>query len=263
MPARSFDAAPGRSSSSEPGRRARVALLRILITRPREQAQALARKLEALGHEVLTEPLLAIEPLPSVRVRLDAVQAILLTSANAAGALPPEGRHLPVLAVGGATARAARAAGWTTVVEARGDAASLARLVRERCSPAGGALLHLCGEQVREDLAERLAAAGFELRRQVVYRAVAARELSAELVVALRQDRLDAVLLLSPRTARTFVDLVIEHGLDARLGDTEALCLSDAVAEPCRELPFAAVWTAARPELDALLERLDAPARRW
>jgi uroporphyrinogen-III synthase len=237
--------------------------LRILITRPRDQALVLTRTLEAHGHEVVIEPLLAIEPLQSGRVRLDDVQAILLTSANAAHALPPDGRHLPVLVVGGATARAARAVGCMTVLEAGGEAASLARLVRDRCSPAAGALLHLCGEQVREGLAESLAAAGFELRRQVVYRAQTASELSAEVVDALRRGRLDAVRLLAPRTARTFVDLVIGHGLDGRLGDTVALCLSEAVAEPCRELPFAAIRIAARPELDALLERLDAPARRW
>ena len=50
------------------------------------QAQALAQRLEALGHEVLAEPLLTIEPLP-VALELDGVEAIALTSANAAPAL--------------------------------------------------------------------------------------------------------------------------------------------------------------------------------
>lgn len=234
--------------------------MRILITRPRDRAEPLARQLEVLGHEALIEPLLSIEPLHPGALPLGDVQAILLTSANAAHALPPDGRHLPVLAVGGATARAARAAGWTTVLEAEGEAASLTRLVRDRCTPAGGALLHLCGEHVREELGERLAAVGFELRRQVAYRAHAATALSPGLLDALDRGRLDAVLLFSPRSTRIFVDLVIAHGLDARLDKVQALCLSEAVAAPCRRLRFAAIRAAARPELDALLEQLDAPA---
>jgi uroporphyrinogen-III synthase len=236
--------------------------LRILITRPRDRAEPLARQLEALGHEVLIEPMLSIEPLHPRAAPLDGLQAILLTSANAAHSLPPDGQHLPVLAVGGATARAARAAGWTAVLEAEGDAESLARLVRERCTPARGALLHLCGEEVREELGESLAAAGFEVRRQVVYRAHAVTELSAELADALRRDRLDAVLLLSPRTARTFAELVRRHGMARGLRRSVAVCLSDTVAEPCRELPFERVVIAARPELGALLEQLDALGRR-
>jgi uroporphyrinogen-III synthase len=236
--------------------------LRILITRPRDPAEPLARQLEALGHEVLIEPLLSIERLHPRAAPLDGVQAILLTSANAAHALPPGGRHLPVLAVGGATARAARGAGSTTVLEAEGDAKSLARLVRERCTPARGALLHLCGEEVREGLGASLAAAGFEVRRQIVYRAHAATELSADLIDALRRGRLDAVLLLSPRTARTFSELVSREGMGRGLSRSVAVCLSDAVAEPCRELPFERVVIAARPELGSLLEQLDAPGRR-
>ena len=234
--------------------------MRILITRPRDRAEPLARRLEALGHEVLVEPLLSIERLHPATVGLGDMQAILLASANAAHALPPDARHLPVLAVGGATAQAARGAGCTTVMEAEGEAESLARLVRDRCTPAGGALLHLCGEHVREGLAESLAGAGFELRREVAYRAHAARALSAGLVDALHRGRIHAVLLLSPRTARIFVDLLLAHGLADQLDGIHALCLSEAVAEPCRHLRFARIRTAARPELDALLEQLDAPA---
>jgi uroporphyrinogen-III synthase len=236
--------------------------LRVLITRPRHRAESLAERLETLGHEVLIEPLLSIEPLHPGTIPLGGVQAILLTSANAAHAVPPEGRHLPVLAVGVATARAARAAGCTTVLEADGEATSLARLVLDRCAPGSGALLHLCGEQVREGLAEHLVAAGFEVRRQVAYRARAASALSAGLIDALHRERLDVVLLFSPRTARTFIGLLIAHGLSARLGKVQALCLSEAVAEPCRRLRFARIRAAARPVLDALLQQLDAPARR-
>ncbi len=236
--------------------------MQVLITRPREAAATLASELDARGHSTLIEPLLAIEPIPCVTLDLDGVQAIVLTSANAVPALDGTITPLPVFVVGEATAAAARRAGLSNVRVAAGDASSLARMIREQCRPAGGALLHLCGTEVRPGLAEQLAAAGFVLRRQPVYRAVAARALSPGVIEALRRKAIDAVLLFSPRTATVFAELVARHDLAGCLGRTEAICLSAAVAEPCRHLAWRAVQVATRPELELLLRRLEGSGRR-
>ena len=152
--------------------------MHVLITRPHADAAVLAQELAARGHQVMVEPLLTIEPLPDAVPALDGVQALLLTSANAAPALRGTNPRLPVFVVGEATARAAREHGCEQVHVAAGDAASLARLIIARCRPSEGRLLHLCGAEVRPGLAEALEAAGFALQRQVVYRAVAASSLS-------------------------------------------------------------------------------------
>jgi uroporphyrinogen-III synthase len=234
----------------------------VLITRPRADAAVLAQQLEARGHQVTVEPLLTIAPLPDAVPALDGVQAILLTSANAVPALCGTDPRLPVFVVGEATARAAREQGCQQVQVATGDAASLARLIVARCRPSEGALLHLCGAQVRPGLAEPLEAAGFTLRRQVVYRAVAARALSPAAIAALGRRAIDAVLLFSPRTARVLVALLARHELSGCLGRTEAICLSAAVAGPCRSLQWKAVRIAARPELRSLLGQLEGGGRR-
>ena len=206
--------------------------------------------------------MLTIEPISDVVADVAEVQAILLTSANAVPALSEAAKRLPVFAVGAATAAAARGAGCKAVVSAGGAGEDLARLVAKRCRPDGGALLHLSGEQVQAEPAASLVAAGFALRRQPVYRAVAAGALAPGTIEAIRRREVDAVLLLSPRTARTFVALVGRHGLEACLGATAAICLSAAVAEPCRELVWQGVYTAARPEQSAVLEVLEAVRRR-
>ena len=230
--------------------------MRILITRPREDATALARTLEERRHEPLIEPLLTIERIP-VRLDLTGVQALVLTSANAAFALEGVPMGTPIFAVGARTAAAARRAGHERVRVADGDAESLAELIACRCHPADGTLLHVCGTEVKAGLADALADAKFELRREVAYRAVAARTLSTELQSALRARRIDAVMLFSPRTAGIFVDLMSAHDLGTHLDRTEALCLSAAVAEPCRALSWRAVRIAARPSRSALLDLLD------
>jgi uroporphyrinogen-III synthase len=240
--------------------------LRVLITRPVLAARALARTLEARGHAVWIEPLLTIEPLTAA-LRLNGVQAVALTSAQALPALArlwerePAAAGLRVFAVGAATAATARRAGGTRVEAADGDASSLARRIVTSCLPDDGAILHLCGTEVRAGLAEPLIQAGFRLIRQPVYSARAARRLSAPTCAALREG-IDAVLLYSPRTATILAKLVRELGLERALERTDACCLSPAVADGCRGLGWRQVRIAARPDQAALVELLEAMDRR-
>ena len=166
-----------------------------------------------MATRALIGPVLTVEPIPDAVPDLTGVQALVLTSANAVPALAATDPGRPVFVIGAATARAARAAGCRDVRPAAGDGASLARLIIEQCRPERDALLHLAGTEVRPELAEALAAAGFELRRQAVYRVVAADRLAAPVVEAIRARAIDAVLLFSPRSAATFVELIARHDL--------------------------------------------------
>ena len=56
--------------------------MRLLVTRPLDDAQALADRLEAGGHEALVEPLLTIAPDLAAPLPLDGARALLFTSAN-------------------------------------------------------------------------------------------------------------------------------------------------------------------------------------
>ncbi len=216
----------------------------------------LAEALAARGVEVIVEPVLEIVPLAANDVDLGGVQAILLTSANGARALgaATRRRDVGVLAVGEATAAAARAAGFAEVVVAGGDVEALAALVEERCDPAAGALIHVSGTVVAGDLGGRLAAHGFTGRRAVLYQARAVPALSAAAAAALSRGAHDAILLYSPRTASAFVTLAERAGLAAALGRVEALCLSAAVADAVRRVEWQEVRVAAHPDQAALLE---------
>ncbi len=231
--------------------------MQVLITRPQADAEALARMLEARGHSALIAPVLTIEPIPAAVPDLEGVQAIVLTSANAVPALVGTDPGRPVFVVGEATARSARAAGVGDVRPAAGNAASLARAIIGQCRPTGGALLHLAGTEVRPGLAEALGAAGFELRRQAVYRAVAAKSLAPAVIAAIRSGAIDAVLLFSPRSAALLGDLIARHDLAGCLGRTEAICLSPAVAAACRQLSWKALRIATHPEVEMVLRQLE------
>ncbi len=231
-------------------------MARILITRPEEDAASFAEILAGLGHKVQIEPLL------SVRLRQDAAldtagaQALLFTSANGvrAAALLTGERGLPALCVGDATARAARDAGFAKVESASGDVHGLAALVRGACRPDAGPLLHVAGTVAGGDLAGDLTASGFEVRRSVVYEAVAAERFSDETQAAISDRRIDAVTLFSPRTARTFARIVQEAGLASMLDTVDLLCLSAAVAEALDALPRRRLLVATEPTQTALID---------
>ncbi len=232
-------------------------MIRVLITRPREDAEPLAARLTAEGCSVLIEPMLEIELLPGPPLDLAGVQGLLFTSANGVRACGPEVDRLrPVYAVGAATAAAAQEAGFGTVASAAGDVAALARLVIKRCDPAAGPLLHIAASDRAGDLSELLDRAGFRVRREIRYWARPATTLSPATVEALTAGEIDAVLLFSPRTARILTRLIDAAGLLIACRTITALCLSPAVADATGEVPWRALRVANRPDQEALLERL-------
>lgn len=101
-------------------------MIPLLILRPERGAIATAKKAEALGLSPLIRSLFAVEPRAWIAPDPVLFDALLLTSANAVrygGQATGLYRDLPVFAVGAATARAARDAGFVDVIEAAGNAA--------------------------------------------------------------------------------------------------------------------------------------------
>jgi uroporphyrinogen-III synthase len=237
--------------------------LRVLVTRPEDDAEPLVAALAARGIGSVVAPLLAIVPRTDAVLDLEGVQAVLITSANGARALArlTARRDPRLLAVGAASAEAARRAGFAAVMSAEGDVAALAHLADRVLDPHAGDLLHVAAGVVAGDLAGALRRSGFAVRRCVAYDAVPADALPEAARAALSLRTIEAVLLFSPRTAKSFVTLVRAAGLTPALGTVDAVCLSGAVAAEARAVPWRAVRVAARPETDALLDALggDAP----
>lgn len=234
--------------------------MRALVTRPREDAEAISRALESRGFEVRLEPLLDILIYRAIALPLDGVQGILATSANGVRALaannaPPD---LPLWAVGAATAACARSLGFQTVESAGGDVVRLAELVAGRVDPAKGALLHAAGSTVAGDLSEMLGRHGFLVRRTVLYEARTAEALSPSLLAAMSAQELDLALFFSPRTAATFARLAIAADVADACRTIDAGALSEAVVDQLAALPWRRTFIAATPDQTALLAAIDA-----
>lgn len=230
--------------------------MKLIVTRPAEDAGPLLAKLEALGHRAVALPLLKIAPRRDIRIPERDYQAVCVTSANAVRALGKAGRlaAVPVLTVGPQSLQAAGEAGFTKCEAHGGDVRGLAGYIIGKLNPARGPILYLSGAETSGDLEGKLATAGFEVTRLVLYDAVA---LTHAALPALREY--DGVLLYSPRGARIWAALVVVAGQAETARRLTHYCLSANVAAA---LPPS--WTAsvaAKPEEAAILALLDPSLR--
>lgn len=229
--------------------------MRILLTRPEEDARIVAERLHESGHEILSAPLLSVHFHDGPPLALDGVQGLLATSANGVRALArrTDRRDLPVFAVGPQTAKAARAAKFKHIQSADGDAAALAKAVPGWAQAENGVLLHAAGAHGERRLTSLLGAKGFAVRTELLYDVVAADTLPTAVVEALSEGALDAALFFSPRSARVFKDCIVSGRLAETCPSVIAVCISKAAADALSPLIFAECRVAAKPNQDALL----------
>ena len=226
----------------------------MLITRPEPGASETAAAVAALGWQPVVAPLLTIHP-RSLRLS-GSLQAILVTSGNAIAAIPAGHRALPLLAVGDATARRARRAGFSNVETAGGDAHALAALAARMCRPAGPPLLLVTGRSQGGDLVATLRARGFRVTRRVAYAAKAVRTLPQPMRDALAAGTVRAAVFFSAETARITVRLLRRGGLGDAVRQVEALAIGRQAAVALQALRWRRIRVAEQPNQDAMLALL-------
>jgi len=241
-----------------------MALMHVLVTRPEPDARREADALQAHGYEPVLSPLLEIEFLKNVPLDLEDAQAVVITSRNALRALADHPQReavtaLPLFAVGEATAWAGRQFGFSEVTIGPGTGAGLPPIIRREVHPEKGALVHIGAEKVAFDLKGVLEEDGFEVRHAVLYRSHPVDNLSDAVVSELKSGEISNVLLMSPRTARTFATLAERQGVVTDAKGLVCYCLSKAIAEAVAPLGFM-VRVPTHPREEDLLALLDSYA---
>lgn len=216
---------------------------RVLVTRPRAQAEAFVAALEAAGAVAVLMPLIAIAPPDDPAAaegaldRLASYDWLVLTSANGARTFgerwATRGLAFPatprVAAIGPRTAAAARAAGlpvYAQPAEFRGAA------VPEALGDLRGKRVLLPRTDIgREETPAALAAAGAIVDDVVFYRTIAAQP-DPEALRALRAG-VDILTFMSPSAVEAFVALL---GADAVPLATRATvaCIGPVTADAAR-----------------------------
>lgn len=203
-----------------------LAGLGVVLTRPREPAEAAAHALERAGARVFLFPALAIEPLPPTPEleaaigSLERASIAIFVSANAVErglAAVRERREWPasvvVAAVGDATAQALRNSGFARVISPRERHDSEALLQEPRLQAVRGEnIIVFRGEGGKETLRGELELRGARVTYAQCYRRVRPRSDPARLLEAWDRGEVHAVSALSAETLENFVALLGEAG---------------------------------------------------
>jgi len=214
------------------------AALRVIVTRPRDQARPLVERLEALGLEVVLCPLIELEPIGPPEVDVTGFDWVVVTSPRGARELATRRRgNLPrVAAIGPGTAAALRENGIEPALVPR--VSTQEGLVAELPDPPGR-VLFAGAEDARPYLAEAL---------------------HAEAVVLYRTRQLrpaeppggDLVVLASASAAKAFATLGLE---------IPAVSIGPETTREAQAQGIEVVAEAARHDLDGLVAAVAEAAR--
>ena len=228
--------------------------MRILLTRPEADARRSAQRLAALGHDVVIVPLFEIVATGALQPD-GAFTRLLATSAHAFDVSHDTNdlKALRLDVVGARTAATARESGFSRVETAAPDAKSLAiAIARENALPQD--FLYLAGRERRPDLEAALGALGHRVTPWLVYAARETDTAAAQLNELWQEQRIDAVLHFSPRSAALYVALAEKAGLTAAALAPLQIAISPRAA---RQLAGARLLrTATTPDFAGLLAQV-------
>ena len=250
----------------------RLAGVRVLVTRPVEQAGALARMIEAEGGVAIVSPVLAIEPVPDLARIREAIGPVsrydlaVFVSRNAvahgtallAGAPGDKPR---VAAIGPSTARALEDAGLRVAIRPHAGYTSEALLAEPVLqSLRGRRVLIVRGRGGRELLADTLAARGAEIVHAEVYERRPVDADARELIARWRSEGYDLATALSVETLEALL-AQLGPAADELLARTPLVTASARVIKRAAALGLPDAVSADGPDDRALLEAMIAWAR--
>jgi uroporphyrinogen-III synthase len=228
---------------------------RIVVTRPAEQAERLAREIEARGGHAVRFPVLAIfdaddpRPLQEAAARIDEFDCAVFVSPNAAEkalaaitAHRPWPGHVAAAAMGETSARTIARFGVTRIVTPQGgrfdSEALLARPEFATGAMRGKHVAIFRGDAGRELLGETLEARGARVERIPCYRRGRPDLDAGPLRESLRRGTIDAVTVTSSEGLRNLAAMVGAAD-EAALKRVPLFVAHQRIAEEARRLGFA------------------------
>jgi uroporphyrinogen-III synthase len=244
---------------------------RIMVTRSRHQAQEFVRKIEALGGEAYSFPLVKMipprdsGPLDEALHRLERFDWVVFTSPNGVRffyermiALGVDSARLraKLAAVGPKTAAELEEKGWPVAVVAgeyvgEGLLQSLSGELQ-----AGEKVLLPRADIARKTLPEELRRLGLDVTEVDAYETVPDGENAEEAASLLKQKRIDIVTFTSSSTVKHFIEAMAPYGLPELLEGVQIACIGPVTADTARELGLTVHVMAKEYTVEGLLDAL-------
>ncbi|MCH2547700.1 MAG: uroporphyrinogen-III synthase [Alphaproteobacteria bacterium] len=215
-------------------------MMQLLLTRPYADSVALAVFLKTHNIQSIISPVMHIER-SGTPLDIAGYDGIIVTSRHALTSI--KDAKLPCYVVGEHTAHMAhnqglRVAAWAQTAQ-----------YLDRLLPLDLVYLYPCAAHIRHEFTPNV-------RRKVVYTAIAAESLSNEAIKSIQDNAISGIALYSPRSAEILCALIEQHELQAFTPNISLYCISEAVAQNARKLIWKSLHIATAPDNVAMQELL-------
>jgi uroporphyrinogen-III synthase len=207
--------------------------MNILITRPLMDAEDLMEKLFAYGHKIIHLPTLKISSVKTQLVNPDNFDAFIFTSANAVRnlKLTSTNKSLHCFCVGSITEKIARQSGFTNTSAAGGTVNALKNLIMisDKVNENSN-LAYFCGDNTSYDLDLELKREKLKIKKIINYSSTVISELNNENKKLIENYPPDLIYIYSARSAKSFIAIVKNYGLNPLVTQSTVMCISKKVA---------------------------------
>lgn len=242
---------------------------KILVTRPKQQADALCQLIHEHGGEAIALPTLEItasdnsKEIQKILATVDEFQWLVFISANAVNfALLANGgkiattKSVRFVAIGQATAQAMRQAGLAVdLIPEQGYNSEALLAMPELQQIAGQRFLIIRGDGGREVLAHTLHARGASVDYLTVYNRSLPHSDNRRVIRLLAQQQLQAVTISSGETLQNLLILVGEQQRSALLA-LPLIVISERIKQIAMTMGFKRIAVSASPANTAILETI-------
>lgn len=222
--------------------------MKILITRPHEEAISLAAKLKDLGYTTIVEPLIEVsfDPLDNFE-DFSKYDAIVISSKNAIKAISSADKNLNLIIVGEESTKFARTLGFKNAVFGGKNIDELKQNLMNYKK-----LLYLTGSEITDDLSS----SNNLIVRKVVYYTKPIQNVSANFLDFIMEPQPKIVLFFSTKTAQIFYEIISNYRLNSHCCNIIALTLSPKIAHNLTNMNFKNCFTAQEPNLKSVLNSI-------
>lgn len=222
--------------------------MKILITRPIDEAKALAEELADLGYQPVISPLLEIELFHNLDFQIfDKYDGIIISSRNAIKAIARANKSLKLFIVGEQTTEAAKKLGFANSIYMGANIEKLKEAMQHRNN-----LLYLSGVDISDDLSSL----ENKFDRLEVYQAKRVESAPGNFLDFIKLHNLRLCLFFSKRTAQIFLDFVKEYKLESYCGNIIVLSLSANINDCLKDLNLHSYYISEEPTLRSMIDSI-------
>lgn len=223
--------------------------MKILITRPIDEATALAKEITDLGHHPVIAPLLEIELFQSIDFKdFGKYEAIIISSKNTLKAISNADKKLKLFIVGEQSTEFAKSLGFINTTYAGSNITELKKYI-DPCNN----LLYLSGIDISDDLSSL----GNKITRLEVYQAKAIKSASNDFLSFIKLNHLKLCVFFSKRTAQIFLNLIKKYKLESYCDKMISLSLSDAIDNNLKGLNLHSCYVSKDTTLKSIINSID------